>query len=243
VTGTLLNAAAVLVGTTIGTLLGNRLPERVRDIALQGVGLVTLLIGTQMALQAQNLLIVLASMVIGGVLGEVLRIEDGLDALGRRLERRFGATEDLDPGGRETAAARFVRGFVTSSLVFCVGPLTILGSVQDGLLGDPSLLSIKSLLDGFTSIAFSSTLGRGVYFSVPVILLYQGGLSLSARALGMRIPDPSHNPGVLDMTAVGGLLILGIGLKLLEIKSVRVGNFLPALGLAPVLNVVAGGFR
>src|SRR5919204_3990036 len=128
VTGTLLNAAAVLVGTTIGTLLGNRLPERVRDIALQGVGLVTLLIGTQMALQAQNLLIVLASMVIGGVVGEVVRIEDGLDALGRGLEQRFGATDvtSSDPGGRteETAAARFVRGFVTSSLVFCVGPLT-----------------------------------------------------------------------------------------------------------------------
>ena len=241
-TGTLLNAAAVLVGTTIGTLLGNRLPDRVRDIALQGVGLVTLLIGTQMALQAQNLLIVLASMVIGGVLGELLRIEDGLDAIGRRLEQRFGASS-LETNGGETAAARFVRGFVTSSLVFCVGPLTILGSVQDGLLGDASLLTIKSLLDGFTSIAFGSTLGRGVYFSVLVILIYQGGLSLSARAFGSGISDPSHNPGVLDMTAVGGLLILGIGLKLLEIKSIRVGNFLPALGLAPVLNVVTSAVR
>jgi uncharacterized membrane protein YqgA involved in biofilm formation len=237
VTGTLLNAAAVLVGTTIGTLLGNRLPERVRDIALQGVGLVTLLIGTQMALQAQNLLIVLASMVVGGVIGEALGIEAGLDAIGRRLEQRFGASS------AETDAARFVRAFVTSSLVFCVGPLSILGSVQDGLLGDASLLSIKSLLDGFTSIAFGSTLGRGVYFSVLVILIYQGGLSLSARALGTGIPDPSHNPGVLDMTAVGGLLILGIGLKLLEIKSIRVGNFLPALGLAPVLNAVTGVLR
>jgi uncharacterized protein len=242
VTGTLLNAAAVLVGTTIGTLLGNRLPERVRDIAMQGVGLVTLLIGTQMALQVQNLLIVLASMVIGGILGEMLRIEDGLDAIGRALERRFGASS-LEADGGETAAARFVRGFVTSSLVFCVGPLTILGSVQDGLLGDASLLTIKSLLDGFTSIAFGSTLGRGVYFSVLVILIYQGGLSLSARALGSGISDPSRNPGVLDMTAVGGLLILGIGLKLLEIRSIRVGNFLPALGLAPVLNVVSGAVR
>jgi uncharacterized membrane protein YqgA involved in biofilm formation len=253
VTGTLLNAAAVLVGTTIGTLLGDRLPERVRDIALQGVGLVTLLIGTQMALQAQNLLIVLASMVLGGVMGEVLRIEDGLDAIGRRLEQRFGepSIDTLDAANdaayTEIAAARFVRGFVTSSLVFCVGPLTILGSVQDGLLGDPRLLTIKSLLDGFTSIAFGSTLGRGVYFSVLVILIYQGGISLSARALasGIGISDLSHNPGVLDMTAVGGLLILGIGFKLLEIgsTSIRVGNFLPALGLAPVLNAVSGTVR
>jgi uncharacterized membrane protein YqgA involved in biofilm formation len=255
VTGTLLNAAAVLAGTTVGTLLGDRLPERVRDIALQGVGLVTLLIGTQMALQAQNLLIVLASMVIGGVIGEVLRIEDGLDAIGRRLEQRFGAPsiEALDAASpqtlgaatpqTETPAARFVRGFVTSSLVFCVGPLTILGSVQDGLLGDPRLLTIKSLLDGFTSIAFGSTLGRGVYFSVLGILIYQGGLSLGARALGAGIPDPGHNPGVVDMTAVGGLLILGIGFTLLDIKSIRVGNFLPALGLAPVLNAVSGAVR
>ena len=248
-TGTLLNAAAVLVGTTVGTLLGDRLPQRVRDIALQGVGLVTLLIGTQMALQAQNLLIVLASMVIGGVIGEALRIEDGLDAIGRRLEQRFGEPSiELDAANHaQTAAARFVRGFVTSSLVFCVGPLTILGSVQDGLLGDPRLLTIKSLLDGFTSIAFGSTLGRGVYFSVLVILIYQGGISLSARALasGIGISDLSHNPGVLDMTAVGGLLILGIGFKLLEIgsTSIRVGNFLPALGLAPVLNAVSGTVR
>lgn len=234
-TGTLLNAAAVLVGTTIGTLLGDRLPERVRVIAVQGVGLVTLLIGMQLALQAQNLLIVLASMVVGGVLGELLCIEGGLDALGRQLERRFGSGED-DP-------ARFVRGFVTSSLVFCVGPLTILGAVQDGLFGDYSLLSVKSLLDGFTSIALGSTLGRGVYFSVFVILIYQGGLSLIARALGSGIPDPSHNPAVLDMTAVGGLLILGIGLRLLEIKSMRVANFLPALGLAPLMNIVSSAVR
>ena len=239
-TGTLLNAAAVLVGTTVGTLLGDRLPGRVLNIALQGVGLVTLLIGTQMALQAQNLLIVLASMVLGGVAGEVLRIEDGLDAIGQRLERRFGGTPASVPNERETTAGRFIRAFVTSSLVFCVGPITILGSVQDGLVGDYRLLAVKSLLDGFTSVAFGSTLGRGVYFSVLVILVYQGGLSLSARALGASIPDPSHNPAVLEMTAVGGLLILGIGLRLLDIKTIRVGNFLPAIGLAPLFTVWFG---
>ena len=239
-TGTLLNAVAVLIGTTIGTLLGNRLPDRLREIAMQALGLVTLLIGTQMALQAQNLLIVLASMVLGGVLGELLRIEDGLDAMGRGLEQRFGGAEGTQVGGRDSPPARFVRGFVTSSLVFCVGPVTILGSVQDGLFGDYRLLAVKSLLDGVTSIAFGSTLGRGVYFSVLVILVYQGGLSLSARVLGASIPDPSHNPAVLEMTAVGGLLILGIGLRLLDIRPIRVGNLLPAIGLAPLFTVWFG---
>ncbi len=239
-TGTLLNVVAVLVGTTIGSLLGDRLAHRVREIVLQGVGLVTLLIGMQMALQAQNLLIVLASVVLGGAIGEMLGIEARLDGVGAWLERRFGGHASESDDDVETAAARFIRGFVTASLVFCVGPIAILGAVQDGLLGDFRLLSVKSLLDGVTSVAFASALGRGVYFSALVVLVYQGGLSLLARALGAGIPDPSHNPAVLEMTAVGGLLILGIGLRLLEIKQVRVGNLLPAVALAPLLTVWFG---
>ncbi len=239
-TGTLLNVAAVIVGATIGSLLGDRLPERVRGIVLQAVGLVTLLIGAQMALQAQNLLIVLASMVLGGALGEAIGIEARLDAAGAWLERRFGRAAGETPEEVQRGAGRFIRGFVSSSLVFCVGPLTILGSIQDGLTGDYRLLSVKSVLDGVTSIAFASALGPGVFFSTLVILVYQGGLSLAARALGAGIPDPARNPAVLEMTAVGGLLILGIGLRLLEIKPIRVGNLLPAIGLAPLLTVWFG---
>jgi uncharacterized protein len=133
-----------------------------------------------------------------------------------------------------------VRGFVISSLVFCVGPLTILGSIQDGLTGDSRLLAVKSLLDGFTSMALGSTLGRGVYFSAVVVLVYQGGLSLAARAVGAGIPDPASSPPILEMTAVGGVLILGISLKLLDIKSIKVGNFLPAIVLAPLFTAWFG---
>ncbi len=238
--GTLLNAIAVVVGATIGSMLGDRLPHRVRDIAIQGIGLVTLLIGMQMALQAQNLLIVLASVVLGGAVGESIGIEARLDGLGAWLERRFGGGASETDEEIETAAARFIRGFVTTSLVFCVGPMTILGALQDGLLGDFRLLSVKSLLDGFTSIAFASALGKGVYFSAVVVLVYQGGISLLARALGAEIPDPLHTPAILEMTAVGGLLILGIGLRLLEVKQIRVGNLLPAVALAPLFSVWLG---
>jgi uncharacterized protein len=236
VTGTLLNVAAVLVGTTVGTLLGDRLPDRVRTMAMHGVGLVSLLIGMQMALQVQNILIVLASMVLGGIAGELLGIEDRLEGLGRVLEERFSAPGATVAGQENT----FVRGFVMSSLVFCVGPLTILGSIQDGLMGDSRLLAVKSLLDGFTSMALGSTLGRGVYFSAVVVLIYQGGLSLAARAVGAGITDPGSSPPILEMTAVGGLLILGISLKLLDIKSIRVGNFLPAIVLAPLFTAWFG---
>jgi len=238
VTGTILNVMAVLVGATIGAGLGDRLPPRVREIALQGLGLVVLVIGAQMALQAQSLLIVLASAVLGGAIGELIGIEALLDGLGARIERRFGG--GADNGDAPPSGSRFVRGFVTSSLVFCVGPLSILGAVEDGLTGDFRLLAVKSLLDGVTSIAFAAGLGRGVYFSVLVILAYQGGLSLAARALGASIPDPAHDPAVLEMTAVGGLLILGIGLRLLEIKPIRVANLMPAVVLAPLFTIWFG---
>jgi uncharacterized protein len=234
-TGTLLNVGTVLVGTTLGTLLGDRLPERVRGIALQAIGLFTLLIGIQMALQVQNPLVLLGSLALGGVVGEFATIEQRLDLVGQRLEGRFGAAD----GGPDELGSRFVRGFVTSSLVFCVGPLTIVGAIQDGLTGNYSLLSVKSLLDGLTSIALSSALGRGVYFSAVVILVYQGGLTLAASVLGAVLGDPSHDPGVLEMTAAGGLLIVGLGLRLLNVATVRVGNLLPALALAPLLTWLA----
>lgn len=270
--GTLLNVVAVLAGASLGLLLGHRLPERVRHTCLQAVGLGTLLVGMQMALQVQNVLIVLASLMLGAIVGELLGIEARLAGLGRWLEQRFGGLEpgaagsggrqcagsppgqrsgDLEPGEADprtgasaasgTRTQRFVRGFVTASLIFCVGPLTILGSIQDGLAGDHRLLAVKSLLDGFVSIILASTLGPGVAFSALVILVYQGGLTLAAAAIGTSIPDPARNPAVLELTAVGGVLVLGIGLRLLEIKDVPVGNLLPAVALAPLLTVWLGG--
>jgi hypothetical protein len=228
VTGTLINAAAVLAGTAVGTLLGGRLPERIRETVMHGLGLFTLVLGLSQGLEAFRpplsdvtrgaVLIILGSVLVGGVLGELLRIERGLDRAGEALKARFGRGQ-----------ARFTEGFVVASLVFCVGPLTILGSIQDGLTGDYQLLAIKSLLDGFGALAFASALGWGVGFSVITILVYQGALSLSATALAGAFSDAM----IAAMSAVGGILIIGIGLRLLSLREVRVANLLPALVLAP----------
>jgi hypothetical protein len=169
-----------------------------------------------------SVLLVLASVLVGGVVGELLRIEDGLNGLGDRLKRRFA--------GDHEHHARFTEGFVVASLVFCVGPMAILGSIQDGLTGDFQLLGIKSLLDGFAALAFASALGWGVGFSVLPIVVYQGSITLAASSLS----DVFTPEVVAGLTAAGGILILGISLRLLELKQVRIGNLLPALVLAPV---------
>lgn len=225
----------VLLGTSVGLLLGRRFDERLRRVAVQALGLVTLLIGVQMALQVQNLLILVASVVAGALLGTALRLEQRLTLLGVWLEARTAHGNSRGDNDGDV-----VRAFVTSSLVFCVGPLTILGAIQDGLLGDPRLLSVKALLDGISSIAFASALGRGVYLSIAVILVYQGGLSLAARLLGTGIVDPTHNAGVLEMTAAGGLMVVALGLRLLDVQEIPVADFLPSLVLAPLLTWLAG---
>lgn len=243
--GTLINVGTVLVGGVTGMALGDRLPERVRLIVVQGLGLATLLLGLKNAWETRNLLILLTAIALGGAMGELLRVQDGLDWLGRRFEalvyaagRRWGAGDvalaETDP---PVASGRsFSRGFVTASLLFCVGPLTILGSFQDGLTGDYRTLAVKSLLDGFSALVFASTLGLGVPASALFVLVYQGALTLGAGLL-----QPLLTPAMItELTAAGGLLILGLGLGMLEIKPVRVASFLPALAIAPLLVPVAG---
>jgi uncharacterized membrane protein YqgA involved in biofilm formation len=246
-TGTLINVATVLAGTVAGGLLGGRLPERIRLTVMDGLGLVTVVVGVDGALTvtrapltdlvggaaagAVPVLIVLGSVVVGGILGELVRIEAGLAAFGDALKRRFGRGQ-----------SRFTEGFVVASLVFCVGPLTILGSIRDGLSGDYSLLAVKAMLDGFAALAFASVLGWGVGFSVITILLYQGGLSLAAGAVAGAVGDPAASPAVAAVTATGGVLIIGIGLRLLQLREVRVGNLLPSLVLAPVAVLVVEQF-
>ncbi|MBI5650210.1 MAG: DUF554 domain-containing protein [Chloroflexi bacterium] len=233
-TGTFLNILTVVIGGTLGAWLGARLPEKLRGTVMHGLGLLTLVIGLQMALTTRNLLIVLASILCGGILGEWWRIEDRLNTLGKKLEEKFAR------GGQQ---GKFTRGFVTASLVFCVGPMTILGSIQDGLLGDYQLLAIKSTLDGFAGLAFASTLGIGVAFSALTILIYQGGVSLAAMFLGGALGAVTREtPWVIEMTATGGVLIMGISLILLELKPVRVANLLPAVVLAPLIVIALAAF-
>jgi uncharacterized protein len=245
--GTLLNIATVLVGGTLGLLFGSRLPDRVRKTVIAGLGLFTMAYGIYNFLKTQNPLIVLGSLLIGALLGEWWRIEEGLQSLGIWLESRFdrksvndnkkdpGNPTESAPHNPITPAKNFVRGFLTASLVFCVGPMTILGSIQDGLKGDYSLLAIKSMLDGFAALAFASTLGVGVLFSVFVILFFQGGISLLAAQLSSVVTSTM----MAELTAVGGVLLLGIAISnLLEIKHIRVGNFLPSLAIAPLLVAI-----
>lgn len=219
--GTTINVGAILAGSLAGGSVGSRLPERIRTTVLNGLGLLTILIGLQMALETKNILIVMGALLAGGIIGEVLRISDGLDRLGDFLQSTLA-----ESGGRN-----FSEGFVTASLVFCIGPMAILGSIQDGLTGDYRLLTIKSMLDCFAAVAFSASLGWGVACSALTILFYQGGITLFASLLSKWLSDPM----IAEMTATGGLLIVGIGLKLLNVKDVRLANFLPALAIAPVI--------
>ena len=229
-TGTLINIATVFIGGMIGLFFGERIPKRTRETVVAGLGLFTLVYGISLFFKTQNEIIVLGSLLVGGVLGEWWRIEKGLQSFGAFLEERFAGG-----GGDAAERNRFVRGFLTSSLVFCIGPLTILGSIQDGLTGNYYSLMIKSVLDGFAAMAFASSLGVGVLFSILVILVYQGGLSLLAEQASAIISDPM----MLEMTAVGGVLLLGLAISsLLEIKPIRVGNFLPALLVAPLIVAV-----
>lgn len=232
-TGTIINAVAIVIGSLLGIFLGNRLPDKIRETVLNGLGLMVLVVGLGMALQSQNVLIPMFSVLIGGIAGELLRIEDGLQGVGVWLERRTGRY--LNRGGRSDV----VKAFFTASLVFCVGPLAILGSVQDGLTGNYELLAIKSMLDGFASLAFAATLGAGVILSAISVGVYQGAISLAAIALGSTLGDVSSQTAwVIEMTATGGVLIMGIGLLLLEVKQIRVGNLLPAVAIAPLIVVI-----
>jgi len=230
--GTIINIITVLLGGMVGNLLGSRLPERLKQTIIAGLGIFTLAYGLQMFFKTQNALVVLGSLLLGSLAGEWLRIEDRLQSLGGILERRFTKVQvDGSPSG----SSRFIRGFLTASLVFCVGPMTILGSIQDGLTGDHNLLIVKSILDGFAALAFSSSLGIGVLFSALVILFYQGGLSL----LAVQVQALVTSAMMTEMTAVGGLILVAIALSsLLEIKKIRAGNFLPALLFAPVIVVI-----
>lgn len=230
-TGTLLNIVTVILGGSVGLLLGERLSENLQDIVMKGLGLVTLVIGFRMALDTQSIFIPMASVAIGGLVGELLGIKTRLDHLGDLMKQTFSR---LLPFSSE--AGNFTKGFVTASLVFAVGPMTFLGAIQDGLTWNFQLLAVKSGLDGFAAMIFASTLGVGVLFSVLTLTVYQGGITLLALLArgSLGAEAVANSTAVGELSATGGMLIIGIGLALLEIKDVKVSNFLPAIFIAPL---------
>jgi uncharacterized membrane protein YqgA involved in biofilm formation len=238
--GTVLNVVTVLLGAGVGVALGHRLPQRTREVVTDALGLLTLLVAALSAAAVLDtelvdavgssapVLVVLASLVVGGVVGSVLRLEDRVEQLGGWLRTRLVRRPGEQAGDGH---ARFVQGFVTASLVFCVGPLTVLGSLSDGLGRGIDQLALKSTLDGFAAIAFAASLGPGVAASALTVAGVQGSLTVLGVALGDVLPD-AH---VSALTATGGLLLVGVALRLLRVRDVAVADMLPALLVAPLL--------
>lgn len=213
--GTLINAAAVIVGSLLGLLLRKGIPQQLKDTLISGMGLCVILIGVQGALGTGNVMLVILSIVIGGCIGVALQIEKRLDHLGQKLQKRFSHGEDDN----------FGKGFVIASLMYCVGAMAIVGSLDSGLRGDHSTLIAKSILDGVNSIILASTMGPGVMLSAVAILIYQGGISLLAQFVAPILTDRA----VTEMSAVGGVLIMGIGLNMIRKEHIPVGDLLPAI--------------
>src|SRR3954449_9129583 len=247
--GTVVNVATVLVGSVIGVLVGHRLSQRTRDVVTDALGLVTLLIAASSATSVAEpawsravgdsapTLIVLGSLVVGGIVGSVLGIEQRLEAFGGWLQTTLQRRAGDGTGGADRQ--RFIEGFVTSSLVFCVGPLTVLGSINDGLGNGADQLFLKAALDGFAAIAFAASLGWGVAASALSLLVVQGSLT----ALGAALGDILTAAVIAALTATGGLMLVGVALRLLRIRQVPVGDLLPGLVLAPALTVLVSALR
>lgn len=256
-TGTLLNMLTVLAGGLLGLAAGKRLPSRIQAAVMNILGLFTCVLGINMALKTGSPLVLLGSLIAGTLLGEWADVDGKLEKLGSFLQRTFqpgnvgavpgeapekaGTHADGISGGEDTPVQRrsgFVAGFVAASVLFCVGPMSITGSIQDGLTGDYSTLAVKAVMDGFASIVLASSLGAGVLLSVLTILVYQGSITLAAGLVQELLSEAM----VSELTAAGGILILGIGLGLLEVKRIKVANMLPAIFLAPVARYLADLF-
>lgn len=214
--GTIVNVIAIIVGSLIGRWAGAYLSAPIRKTLMAGLGLAVLLIGLQLALQSQQVMVVIGSLILGGLIGELLGIERQLEAFGLRLQRRF------------SGMGKIAEGFVTASLLYCVGAMAIMGALQDGMGDKPTILYAKAFLDGVASVALASTLGIGVIFSIIPLFLYQGGISLAAE-MSRAILTP---PVIVEMNAVGGLLIVAIACDLMGVKRLPVGNLLPAVFVA-----------
>ena len=220
--GTLINTATVLVGGLVGLVIGDRIPARIQTIVVQVIGLVTLGLGLSDVLKTHNMVFPLVGMVLGGIVGELLDIERRLEGIGELIRRRFAGKQE--PG-------RFVNGFVTATLLFCIGPLTILGAMQDASGETPQLYIIKGTLDGFMNVVFGAIYGVGAVFSALSIFVVQGSLTLGGSALDNLLNDRMR----IELFSAGGFAVMAIGLNLLEIKKIRLGSLLPGLVITPVL--------
>ncbi len=218
--GTLINVGAVILGSLIGLAIHAKLPERLTRIAFQGIGLFTVFLGFTMAAKTSNFLVMIFSIVPGSIIGELIGIEKHMDRLAGRIKQKIGSTNKS-----------FSEGFVTAFLLFCMGSMTILGAIEEGLGGRPNLLIAKSVLDGFSSLALSASLGIGVIFSVLPLFVYQGGITLFAASLQQFFTNILIN----ELSAVGGLLLIGLGINILEIKKLNILNMLPSLVIAVIL--------
>ncbi len=222
--GTIVNFMAIIIGGLVGVFFGRAFSDKLKTTVIQGIGLTVLIIGLQMALKTENILIVILSLVLGGIIGEGIDIEARLNNLGKFLEGKLSTKGE----------GRFTKAFVTTSLIYCVGAMAIVGALEDGLSGNHSILFAKSALDGITAIIFSSSMGMGVIFSAIPVFLYQGSISLFAGLLQGIISGTVVN----EMSAVGGLLIFGIGINMLGIKEIKVGNLLPGIFITVPLVVL-----
>jgi uncharacterized membrane protein YqgA involved in biofilm formation len=241
--GTLLNVGTVVAGSLIGLFFHARLPRRLTTVAFQGIGLFTLFIGFTMAGKTKNLLILVFSIVLGAITGELLDIDRLLNRCGEWLRRKLEKKRESRVESGESTPdspfptpenSRFAEGLVTAFLLFCMGSMTVLGAIEEGLGGRPNLLAAKSVLDGFASLALASSLGIGVLFSVIPLFIYQGGLTLLAGSLHAVMSDAAVN----EISAAGGLILIGLGITILEVKRLKVLNMLPALVFAGVLAAV-----
>jgi len=219
-TGTIINAVAIIIGSLIGVAINTKLPERFIKIVFQAIGLFTLFIGVYMALKTENLFLMVISIVSGGIIGEWINIDKYINRFGENMKSRF-----------KSKNSRFSEGLVTAFLLFCMGSVTILGAIEEGLGGEPNLLLAKSVLDGVSSIALAAALGYGVAFSIIPLLIYQGGLTILAAYFGDYFAQNIIN----ELTGIGGLMLIGLGINILEIKQLKILNMLPALIIIVVL--------
>lgn len=231
-TGTIINFLTIIAGGFLGLFLGNRFSEKIRLTIMNGLGLFTMLYGIRLFTETKNAMVVLISLVIGILIGEWVGIEDRLSSLGIWLEKKFNRAKNADSN-------RFIKGFLTTSLLYCIGPMAILGSIQDGLTGDFNTLGIKAIIDGISAIAFASSLGIGVLFSSVIVFIYQGIITLLAAQLQFILTDVM----LFEVNALGGIMLVGLAISnLLEIRKIRVANFLPGFIIVPFIVLLFNHF-